>query len=200
MTTLPITIHPATVHFAIVLPVVAAIFGLIFLFTKSETLSKITARTALLAAVAMIAVWYTGNQAGPQVYKYLSVAGQHELLEHKQLGLYLAIATSIVALILIVGCRMKNYVLQALGVLAMVAVMLTTFLQGKDGGEIAYEYGMPFKAYKMHKVLNQAAAQADKQDESDDQVDTYDDAVDNINEIYNDVDALYAKKKKEADE
>ena len=65
-------LHPATAHFAMVLPVVASVFSLIYLVNKSETFSKITARATLIAALAMIGVWYTGNQAGPQIYDYLS--------------------------------------------------------------------------------------------------------------------------------
>ncbi len=200
MTTLPITIHPATVHFAIVLPVVAAVFGLIFLFTKSESFSKITARTTLVAAIAMVAVWYTGSQAGPQVYDYLSAAGKHELLEHKQLGLYLAIAMGVIALLLVIGCRMKNYALQAIGIIALIIAMFTTFLQGKDGGEIAYEYGMPFKSYMIQDTLHEAVKSADDEDADDAKVEIYEDAIDDIDSISDDVDALYGKAPKEDSE
>jgi len=55
-------IHPATVHFAMVLPLVASVFGLAYLYTRTELMSKIAARTTLVAALAMIAVWYTGSQ------------------------------------------------------------------------------------------------------------------------------------------
>ena len=65
-------LHPATVHFAIVLPVVASIFGFIYLITRSEGMSKISSRATLFAALAMIGVWYTGNDAGPQIYNFLS--------------------------------------------------------------------------------------------------------------------------------
>jgi len=82
-------IHPASVHFAMVLPVVAAAFGLIYLVGKNEMMSKIAARTTLVAAIAMIVAWYTGSKAGPEIFDYLSKAGKEELLEHKALGLYL---------------------------------------------------------------------------------------------------------------
>ena len=65
-------LHPATVHFAMVLPVVASVFGLIYLFKRDELMSKISSRATLIAALAMIGVWYTGNQAGPEIYDYLS--------------------------------------------------------------------------------------------------------------------------------
>lgn len=146
-------LHPATVHFAIVLPLVASVFGLIYLYSRTETMSKIAARTTLIAALAMIGVWYTGNQAGPLVYHYLSEAGQHELLEHKQLGLYLAIAMGIIALLQIIGCRLKKFGLEALAIVLLIGAMFTTFIQGKHGGEIVYDYGQPFQMQQLKDYL-----------------------------------------------
>ncbi len=147
-------LHPATAHFAMVLPVVATVFGLAYLVSKSETMSKISARTALVAALAMIGVWYTGSQAGPLIYGFLDQAGKHELLEHKELGLYLAIAMTVVALIQMAGCKLKKFGLQALGVVLTVAVMAVTFVQGKDGGEIVYEHGKPFQMTQLEKYIS----------------------------------------------
>lgn len=147
-------LHPASAHFAIVLPVVASVFGLIYLLNRSESMSKLSARAAVIAAIAMIGVWYTGNQAGPLIYKFLDPAGQHELLEHKELGLYLAIAMTVVALIQFAGCQTKRFSIQALGVLLTVGVMFTTFLQGKHGGEIVYTHGKPFQMTQLEKYIN----------------------------------------------
>jgi len=146
-------IHPATAHFAMVLPVVASAFGVAYLLSKKELMSKIAARTTLVAAIAMIVVWYTGNQTGPLVYKFLSPAGQHELLEHKELGLYLAIAMGVIALLQIAGCRLKKFALEALAIVLLIGAMLTTFLQGKHGGEIVYDYGQPFEMQQLTSYL-----------------------------------------------
>lgn len=147
-------LHPASAHFGIVLPVVAAVFGLVYLATRTETMSKISARTAVLAAIAMIGVWYTGSQAGPQIYNFLSEAGKEELLEHKELGLYLAIAMSVVALIQFAGCKLQKFGVQALGIILTVVVMAVTFIQGKDGGEIVYEHGKPFQMTQLEKYMS----------------------------------------------
>jgi len=147
-------IHPATVHFAMVLPVVASAFGVAYLINRKEIMSKIAARTTLVAALAMIGVWYTGSQAGPLIYNYLSEAGKHELLEHKQLGLYLAIAMSIIALLQIAGCRLKKFGLEALAIVLLIGAMFTTFLQGKHGGEIVYDHGKPFQMEQLSDYLN----------------------------------------------
>jgi len=147
-------LHPATVHFAIVLPVVAATLGIAYMISRKEIMSKIAARATLIAAIAMIAVWYTGDHAGPLIYKFLSPEGQHELLEHKELGLYLAIAMGIIAVLQIAGCRLKKFGLEALAIILLIGAMFTTFLQGKHGGEIVYDYGKPFEVHQITKYIN----------------------------------------------
>ncbi|WP_373036281.1 DUF2231 domain-containing protein [Sulfurimonas sp.] len=193
-------LHPATVHFAMVLPLVASVFGVIYLFTRTEGMSKISSRVTLIAALAMIGVWYTGNEAGPLIYNYLSEQGKHELLEHKTLGLYLAIAMGIVAILSIVGCKMKKFALEALAVILLIAVTGTTFLQGKMGGEIVYNYGMPFKAYKIQKTLKKASLSAEDAEESDEKVEIYEDAMDQINSLSQKVDKIYGNPLKEETE
>jgi len=187
-------IHPATAHFAMVLPVVASAFGVAYMISRTETMSKILARTTLVAALAMIAAWYTGNQAGPQIFDYLSEAGKHELLEHKELGLYLAIAMGIIALLQIIGCKLQKFGIQVLATLLLIGAMFTTFLQGKHGGEIVYNYGMPFKAYMMEQTLKEAAATAEDAEEDDAKVEAYEDAIDDITSISEEVDVIYGNE------
>ena len=134
-------LHPATAHFAIVLPIVASVFGLIYLFTRSEGMSKISSRVMLFAALGVIAAWYTGSQAGPDAYPLLSDEGQHELLEHKALGLYLAIAFGIIALFKLVGCKLNKFVVEAVAIVLLLGATAAVLNQGKDGGELTYEYG-----------------------------------------------------------
>ena len=190
-------LHPATVHFAIVLPVVASVFGIIYLITKSESMSKISTRTTVIAALAMIGVWYTGSQAGPQIYDFLSTQGKHELIEHKELGMYLAIAMGIIALIQFFGCQTKKFKFQALAIILLLVATATTFLQGKMGGELVYNYGMPFKYATVQKTLDTAVKNTDKLDDDSDKVDTYEDAIDDINSMSEDVDKIYGDKEKE---
>ena len=184
-------LHPATAHFAMVLLVVASVFGLIYLFTRSEGMSKISSRATLVAALAMIGVWYTGNQAGPEIYDYLSAQGKHELMEHKELGLYLAIAMGVVALLKIAGCKTRKFGVEALAVIALFAVTATTFAQGKMGGELVYNYGMPFKSYKTQEKLSKAHENAEDSEDSDEKVEFYEDALDEISSLSAKVDKIY---------
>jgi len=190
-------LHPATAHFAMVLPLVASVFGAIYLFTKSESMSKISTRTALIAAIAMIGVWYTGSQAGPKIFEFLSADGKHELLEHKELGLYLAIAMTLIAIIKIVGCKTKTSKLEALAILLLFVTTGATFLQGKHGGELVYNYGMPFKAYKIEETLKNAQQNAQESDDDAQKVEIYEDAIDNINAISEEANGIYGEKEEE---
>ena len=181
-------IHPASAHFAMVLPVVASVFGLAYMFSKTEMMSKISARTALVAAIAMIGVWYTGEKiAGPAVAEYLSAAARGELLEHRDLGRYLAIAMTLVALIQVAGCKMKKPGLQIVGIILAIVVTAVTFLQGKHGGELVYEYGQPFKMEKVQGYLQDAVDAAEETEDCDEKVEAYEDAMDNISGVSDEV-------------
>lgn len=192
-------LHPATVHFAMVLPLVAAVFGLIYLVKRDEAMSKLSSRVTVIAAIAMIVAWYTGSQAGPEVYDYLSEGGQHELMEHKTLGLYLAIAMGIIALIKFAGCQLKNFMIEALAIVLLLGATAVTFAQGKDGGELVYNYGMPFKAYMIEDSLKDAQNDAEEAEEDSEKVEVYEDAIDDIQMISEDVDKIYGNEPKESE-
>ncbi len=184
-------IHPATAHFAMVLPVVASAFGLIYLTKKGELFSKIAARLTLLAAIAMIGVWYTGSQAGPQIYDYLSEAGQATLISHKNLGLYLAIAMSIIAIVQMIGCKLGKRLIETAAIIALLGATATTFLQGKMGGELVYNHGTPFKSYMIMDSLNEAVATAEEEEEDEAKIEAFEDAIDDIKMLDEEVNALY---------
>ncbi len=190
-------LHPPLAHFAIALPVVTAVFGLLYLFTKKEGLSKITARLLVFTAIAMIAAWYTGSKAGPEIYDYLSDAGKHELIEHKNLGLYLAIAFGALAVLQFLGCQLKKFSLQAVAIVLLFAATAFVFVQGKHGGEIVYNYGQPFKAHVIMDTLNEAVSTADNTEECDEKVEAYEDAVDEAASMSEEIQAIYGEPEEE---
>ena len=190
-------LHPPVVHFAIVLPLVALVFSLIYLVKRDEGMSKLSSRLTLIAAFAMAGAWYTGNQAGPEIYDYLSESGQHELMEHKTLGLYLAIAMGIIAIIKIVGCKMKNFAIEAVAVVLLLGATVVTFAQGKDGGEIVYNYGTPFKAFMIQDSIKDAVIEAEEAEEDSEKLELYNDLFDDIKMISDDVDAIYGNEPQE---
>jgi len=184
-------LHPASAHFAIVLPLIASIFGLIYLFVKTESASKLYARATLAAAIALIVVWYTGSQAGPEIYNYLSESGQATLLAHKALGLNLAIAMAIIAIVSMISCKLNKYIIQVATVVALLALSATTLYQGKLGGELVYKHGTPFKSFLIMDSLNEATTTAEDEDEDEAKVEIYQDALDDINMHSEEIDTYY---------
>lgn len=193
-------LHPATAHFAMVLPIVATVFGIAYLITKTETMSKISSRVTLISALAMIGVWYTGSQAGPQIYDYLSEAGQATLIQHKNLGLYLAIALSIIAVMQIIACKMKKHFVQLITILLLVVLSAITMFQGKLGGEIVYNHGTPFKSYMIMDSITEAVANAEEAESDEGKVEAYEDAIDDIKMLSEEVDEMYGNSPLAVDE
>lgn len=196
-------LHPATAHFAIALPLVASVIGAIYFAKRNDGMAKLSSFAIVVTALAIGVAWYTGNQAGPKIYDFLSAAGKHELLEHKQLGLYLAIAMAIIAVIKVVGCQMKKFALEAVAIVATFIIAGTVLLQGKHGGEIVYDNGQPFKAYMINSTLQEAAATADDEDDCDAKVEAYEDALDdisNINDNVNEALGIHPEQEKEDDD
>ena len=190
-------IHPATAHFAIVLPVVASAIGIAYLINREEMYSKLSSIAIFFATLAMVVVWYTGSQAGPEIYDYLSEAGQHELKEHKELGLYLAIAMGVILLLKIAGCKTKKFALEALAILLLLGVTATTFLQGKDGGEIVYQHGTPFKSFMILDTLAETSATAQEEEECEAKVEAYEEAMEDIKLIDEELEQFYGNKEQE---
>lgn len=184
-------LHPAIAHFAVVLPVVASVFGVIYLVVKTELLGKISSATMFASALAMAGAWYSGSQAGPEIYDYLSEAGQHELIEHKNLGLYLAIALAFITPLKLMGCQLKKFSLEVAAILLLLIVTATTFLQGKEGGELVYKYGTPFKSYMIEDTLNEAVLAEQEEESSEAKLEVYRDALEDIKLISDEVNALY---------
>ena len=184
-------LHPTTAHFAMVLPIVATVFGIVYLITKTEGMSKISARVTLFSALAMIGVWFTGSQAGPLIYDYLSEAGQATLVQHKNLGLYLAIALSAIAVLQIIACKLNKHIIQVIAIVALVVVSATTMFQGKLGGELVYKHGTPFKSYMIMDSLTEAVSTAQEVDEDEEKLEAYEDAIDDIKMLSEEVDEMY---------
>jgi uncharacterized membrane protein len=135
-----VPLHPAIVHFAIVLPLVALVFQIVYAIKKEHLYSKIATRTLVIATVFMGIAYYTGTLQGPDVYWTLVEAGQAELKEHKELGLVLLVVTGLTMLLKLFACKKENHTLELVAVGLLLVVAVITFQQGHDGGELTYEY------------------------------------------------------------
>jgi len=104
-------------------------------------MSKISTRFMVFAAIFMIVAFFTGKNDGGEVYMFISGEGQLLLKEHKTVGLYLAVAMSIVTLIKLFGCYKKSFKIELLAILLVAFVVAGVLYQGKMGGELTYTHG-----------------------------------------------------------
>ena len=173
-------LHPATVHFAMILPLVASLLGFYHLIKREKITASISTVSLFAATLAIIVVWYTGNKAGPEIYSFLSSQGQKELLEHKQLGLYLAITISVIMVLNIIARYLSNFKLQFISIFLTFILSIAIFIQGKHGGEIVYKYGQPFQVSMINDTLTELGETIEDTEECDEQLEALDDALDEI--------------------
>ncbi len=134
-------LHPASAHFAIVLPIIAFVIGLAYLIKPSELMSKISTRFMLFGAIFITVAFFTGKTDGGEVYILLSGEGQHLLKEHKNFALYLVIAMWIATVIKMFGCIKQVVKAEIFSILLVAIITGGVLYQGKMGGELTYTYG-----------------------------------------------------------
>ncbi|MDB2562980.1 hypothetical protein N9X61_05175 [Sulfurimonas sp.] len=134
-------LHPAMAHFAVVLPLVSLLLGVLYLIKPSDLMSKITTRFMVFASIFLIAAFFTGKEDGSEVYILLSSAGKATLLEHKDLGLYLSIAMFVATLIKFYGCKKSIFKIELFSIVLLFVISMGILYQGKIGGELTYTHG-----------------------------------------------------------
>jgi len=158
-------LHPAIAHFAVSLPIISLLLGLAYLYKPSELMSKVSTRFMVFAAIFIIAAFFTGKHDGGEVYILLSGEGKKLLLQHKDLGLYLAIAMGIAALIKFYGCFKNSFKVELLAILLVAVIAGGTLYQGKMGGELTYTYGAHVKDHSDGMDCLAEAAEDEDDDE-----------------------------------
>ena len=143
---MPQLLHPAIVHFAIVLPVVVLILELANLLFKRRALSVTSLLLLLLAVIVYLGAYFSGKADGGAAFELLGSEAQAELKAHRILGTYLAYGLLIPLLFKLTAMLLRQT--WARGALIVTLVMFITFMfkQGYDGGELVYQYGINVKA------------------------------------------------------
>ena len=134
-------LHPPLVHFAIVLPIVALFFQISYSVSNNQLYSQWSFCILLLAALFMISAWYTGGLQGADVYPLLSDEGQETLKQHKNIGLYLMIATILLAIIKFIASKSKSVILETIVLMGLLLTSSGLAYQGFIGGDVVYKYG-----------------------------------------------------------
>ncbi|HEO99389.1 MAG: hypothetical protein JW682_04695 [Campylobacterales bacterium] len=138
---IPLLLHPPVDHFAIALPIVVLIIEFINLFANRRSLSLLSLFMVITMIVAVVAAYFTGSVDGKEAYPLLNEAGQAELKEHKLLGTYLMLASGVVLLFKLGSMLASRGLVKAFYLLVLVIFVAGILKQGKDGGELVYEFG-----------------------------------------------------------
>lgn len=146
-----VLMHPPVDHFMIALPVVILLIELISLIAQKRSISGISFFFVLLMVVASIAAYYTGTIDGKEAYPLLSPEGQEELKAHKNFGTYLMLFSFVVLLFKLISMMTSKGMVKAFYFLILAVFVAGVLKQGKDGGELVYEYGANVEALKMIK-------------------------------------------------
>jgi len=96
--------------------------------------------------VVYLGAFFTGKADGSEAFSLLGSEAKEELKDHKLLGTYMVYATSVLFLFKILAMFVKQNWSRNLFLVLLVLFIATAFKQGKDGGELVYEYGVNVKA------------------------------------------------------
>ncbi len=134
-------LHPPLVHFAIVLPLVALFFQIVYSVSNNYMYSQWASRLLIIAALFMTGTWYTGGIQAQDVYPLLSEEGQTILKQHRDIGLYLMIGTIALAVLKLIACKARNVVLETIVLIGLLAASSALAYQGLIGGDVVYKHG-----------------------------------------------------------
>ncbi len=138
----PMLMHPLVVHFAIALPIVVLLLEFANAFAKKRAISVTSLLLLLLAIVVYVAAYYTGKHDGGEAYAMLGADAQAELKEHKLLGTYLMVGLVVPLAVKLLMMLVRATWVRILFFLVMIVFIAGMVKQGKDGGELVYEYGV----------------------------------------------------------
>jgi len=158
-------LHPAAAHFAISLPIISLVLGLLYLFKPSEMMSKISTRFLVFAAIFVVVAYFTGKNDAKEVFEFLSSDAKGVLVEHAKLGQYLAITMVAVALIKMFGCFKKMFKIELFAVILLAVLSAGILSQGKMGGELTFKYGAHVEKFADGQACLLEASEMDDEDE-----------------------------------
>ncbi len=138
---IPELIHPAVVHFAIVLPIIILLIELFNTIFKKRALSVTSLLLIVLLTVIVFGAYLTGGVDGKNAYSLLSSDGKEVLKEHKLIGTYLVYGSAVVLFFKLISMIINAGFVRLLFILVLLGYTGSSLYQGKEGGELVYEYG-----------------------------------------------------------
>ena len=196
---IPLLVHPAVVHFAVAIPIVILMLEVINLFFKKRAISILSLFLIFIVIASMSVAYFTGTVDGKEAYSLLVAEGQAELKEHKLLGIYLAYASVVLLLLKLLFMAFSQIVARLFFIILLMGFIAVTLKQGKDGGELVYEYGANNQAVaSIKEKLEELQEEYDElKEESGESKDSETDAK--VKELQEKYDALLKSSKETTD-
>jgi len=159
-------LHPAAAHFAVSLPIISLVLGLIYLIKPNEVMSKVSSNFLIFTAIFIVIAYFSGKDDAKEVFEFLSSDAKTQLGQHAKLGLYLAIIIPLIAAIKAFGCMKNKFKIEVLSIVLLALFSAATVYQGKMGGELTYTFGAHVKGYSEGQVcIAEAKAMEEDEDE-----------------------------------
>jgi len=174
---IPVLLHPVTVHFAVVLPLVILILELINLITKRKSLTITVYILFVLLIGVYVSAYATGVIDGKNGGLLVSDEGLEHLKAHKLLGIYLLYLSGLPILLKLLTLVVKKPWAKIVYLVSFVAIIALTVYQAKEGGELVYEYGLNVEA-----KVNLDDTVEELQDEMDEMKESYEEQIAALNE------------------
>jgi uncharacterized membrane protein len=133
-------LHPAVVHFALVLPALALLFQLMGLVTKNISYRRAANLLFFLGVFAVVVATVSGRIAGPDVKPLLNEEGQALFTEHMEIGFALAIFYIVLAFLKTISIFVNHRIFHIIMALLLVAGVGGLFVQAQHGGQLVYKY------------------------------------------------------------
>lgn len=142
MAWLPDPLHPAVVHFPIVLTFVALLFELLALSPKLKSLSSASPLLLALAALSSVAAVLSGEAAADAAV--IPKAARQLLEQHEELGEKVMYALLILAALRLIFFRLERFSawVRAVFLVLLLAAAVAVGYNGKLGGELVFQHGV----------------------------------------------------------
>ncbi|MCH9814376.1 MAG: hypothetical protein K0U47_10605, partial [Epsilonproteobacteria bacterium] len=142
---IPVMLHPPLVHFAVAIPVIILFLELVNVFMKKRALSVVSLSLLIALIVVLLGAFFTGKADGKNAIELMSSDAKEVLKEHKLIGVYLVYGSGVLLLLKFLNLTKKGF-FRALYILGLIGFVGATMYQGKEGGELVYEYGTNVEA------------------------------------------------------
>ena len=141
----PLLVHPIFVHFVVAIPVIVLLIELINLKAKKPAVSVTSLFLLTLAVIVYAGAFFTGKADGSHAFSLLTPEAKDELKFHKLLGTYLVYAVPVLLLLKAGAMAIRRAWARNLFIAFLLIFIAVLLKQGKDGGELVYEYGVNVK-------------------------------------------------------